>query len=204
MMADLRASSAAHHLDDLRRAMGAAEAAVDAGEYGAAVKALGWAKSVAPKSWAVREAFGIALYLSGDFHRAQSELQAYRRLTGRQDQNHLLADCARASERWAKVDEYVEAMRGGNVHGDRIAEGVIVQAGSRADRGDLAGALRVLESFADTGAGVEPWHLRVWATAADLAEQYGDAERAADYYRAIVSLTGDEDVAARLAELEGD
>lgn len=174
-----------------------------AGDLPRALEVLRWAKSVAPRSSAVREALGVALYLSGDFAAAHSELLAYRRLSGRTDQNHLLADCARAAGRHDRVAEYVMAMDPAIDGRDRVAEGLIVLAGDRADRGDLRGAMAALERAADTSQGVEPHHVRVWYAAADIAERMGDHERLRDYLEAIVAVDPDFlDAAERLEALQ--
>src|SRR5439155_466722 len=66
------------------------------------------AKELAPRSGAVREVLGMALYRAGRFQEALRELQAYRRLTGRLDQNHLIADSHRAL---GAPDKALEAAR---------------------------------------------------------------------------------------------
>ena len=126
-----------------------------------------------------------------------------RRLAGRQDQNHLLADCARALGQHDKVGEYVRDMAAADVPGERLAEAYIVQAGAWADRGDLRGALGVMERLDLDPDEVRPWHPRVWYVAADLCERMGDRERARDYFEAITAVTEDfHDVDDRLAALE--
>ena len=203
VMADLRAAAPQHRLDDLRRAMAEAGEVLEAGDVTRALELLRWAKSVASKSAAVREAYGIALYMGGDFPAAHSELLTYRRLTNRHDQNHLLADCARAMERPEKVDEYVEAMVAADVGRDRVAEALIVQSASRADRGDLRGALEVLQRGDLRPERVAPWHPRLWYAAGDLSERMGEIDAARGYFEAIVAV-GDDflDAEERLAELE--
>src|SRR6266496_3832125 len=54
------------------------------------------AKAQAPRSGAVREVLGLAYYEADRWREALRELQAYRRMTGRADQNHLIADAYRA------------------------------------------------------------------------------------------------------------
>src|SRR5262245_61288912 len=54
------------------------------------------AKALAPRSGPVREVLGMALYRNERYREALRELQAYRRITGRPDQNHLIADAYRA------------------------------------------------------------------------------------------------------------
>jgi hypothetical protein len=153
----------------------------------------------------VREALGVALYHDADFPGAHRELLAYRRLSGRQDQNHLLADCARAEGRHDRVVEYVSAMQeDAKVHPERLIEGLIVLAGDRADRGDLRGALAVLGKGGLDPDDVQPWHPRLWYAAGDVAERMGDTDAAREYFEAITAVTDDFiDVEERLAALEG-
>jgi tetratricopeptide (TPR) repeat protein len=189
---DLRGSVSAGRLDDVIRAYGAAGAAMEEGEPERAVPYLEWAKSVAPRSAAVREALGIARYLTGDFAAASAELTAYRRLSGREDQNHLLADSARAAGRPDKVGEYVEAMvRDPRVDTERQVEGLIVLAADLADRGDVDGALAVLGRAGLHPRHIEPWHPRLWYAAADLAARRGDREREREFLEAIVAVDED-------------
>ena len=53
------------------------------------------AKAIAPRSGAVREVLGLALYGLGRWQDALTELKAYKRISGRSDQNHLIADSLR-------------------------------------------------------------------------------------------------------------
>lgn len=180
----------------------AGEALVE-GELERAIALLEWAKSAASRSGVIREALGVARYHNGDFAVAHSELLAYRRLSGRQDQNHLLADCARAAGRPDKVAEYVQAMDPGTVPADRIAEGILVLAGERADRGDVEGALRTLERADLEPVEVAEHHVRLWYLAAELSERVGNADAARDYLEAISAIDPEYlDVADRLAGLE--
>lgn len=201
--AELRSTAREGEAEDLARALGAAGAALDDDDPEQAVAVLTWAKSRAPRSGALREALGVAHYHAGDFRAARRELQAYVRLSGRADQHHLLADCARALGDHDKVEELVTEMDGaGDVPADRLAEAKIVLAGSRADRGDLRGALTVLERAAEGGGGPHPWHARIWYAAADLAERAGDRQAAADYLEAVLTVDEDFlDAADRLSAL---
>jgi tetratricopeptide (TPR) repeat protein len=192
-------------LNDVVRAYVAAGEALADGDLPRATELLTWAKAVAPRSVMVREALGVALYQEADFAAAHRELLAYRRLSGRQDQNHLLADCARAAGRHDKVIEYIGAMQEDpTVHPERLVEGLIVQAGDRADRGDLRGALSVLGRGGLDPVEVQPWHPRLWYAAGDIAERMGDTSQARDYFEAITAVAEDFlDVEERLAALDG-
>lgn len=189
-------------VDDALKAYALAGEAIEEGQPERAVELLEWVKSVAPRSGVVREALGVAAYHAGDFARAHSELLAYRRMSGRQDQNHLLADCARAAGRHDKVTEYVDEMLRARVPKDRVAEALIVLAGDRADRGDLRGAWDALQRGGLEPDKVEPWHPRLWYAAADLSARMGDREAERDYLEAILAVDEDFlDVAERLAAL---
>lgn len=202
---DLRASVPQGDLNDVVRAYVAAGEALQSGDLDRAAELLVWAKAVAPRSVMVREALGVVRYQLADFAAAHSELAAYRRLSGREDQNHLLADTARAAGRHDKVVEYVRAMQEDpDVHPERVAEGVIVLAGDRADRGDLRGALAVLERAGLDPEHVEAWHPRLWYAAGDICERMGDTASARDYFEAITAVDDEFlDVEERLAELGG-
>ena len=190
-------------MEDVAKAFGAAGQALAEGDDARAKELLEWAKAVAPRSAMVREALGVLRYAEGDLKGAQSELQTYRRLTARADQNHLLADCARAAGRREKVTELVDEMFAAKLKADRLAEGLLVLAGDRADNGDVQGALDALERADLQPARVHPWHLRLWYMAGDLCEKLGRNADARDYFEAIVLLDEDfGDAGDRLAALE--
>lgn len=203
---DLKAAALPNELTDVTRAFAAAGEALAEGDVDRATELLTWAKSVATRSAVVREALGVARYLAGDFAGAYRELLAYRRLSGRSDQNHLLADCARAAGRPDKVIEYVDEMAKAGVATDRVVEGLIVLAGDRSDRGDLRGALAALERAGLDPDRIQPWHPRLWYLSGDLWQRLGDLERARDYFEAITAVTDDfldaEERLAALAPLE--
>lgn len=201
---ELKSSVPAGVLDDVIRAYGAAGDALAADDADAARPYLEWAKAVASRSSSIREALGITHYRRADFATAATELTAYRRLSGRVDQNHLLADCARAAGRHDRVAELVEELVStAGVDGGRVAEGLMVLAGDRADRGDLRGAAAVLERIGLAPARVEPWHPRAWYAAADIAERQGDTARVRDLLEAVAAVDPDFlDVSDRLAQLE--
>jgi len=186
---DLRASAGTDLLDDLVKAYGMAGAALADGDAAAALPYLEWAKAVAGRSPSVREALGIARYQLGEFADAAAELGAYRRLSGREDQNHLLADCARATGRPERVAEYIEAMATApGMPPSRLVEGLLVLAGAAGDRGDWQAAFGALARADLHPQRVEPWHPRIWYAAADLSERAGDGVRAREYLEAVVAV----------------
>lgn len=199
---ELQAASEAGQVDEVREAFGAAADAVAEGDLEEAVRLLAWTRDAAPGSAAVREALGIARYRREEFAAAADELEVYRGLSGRQDQNHLLADCARALGRPGRVASLVEAMRETGVEAERVAEGLLVLAGEQADRGDLERALATLEEADLAPREVEHYHVRLWYVAADIAERLGDQAAAQEYLEAVTAVTeGYLDAEERLAAL---
>jgi hypothetical protein len=199
---DLKAASGTQ-LDNVAVAFADAGEALADGDVPRAITLLTDAKQRASRSAVVRESLGIALYLDGRFKDAASELAAYRRLSGRLDQNHLLADCARANGQPEKAEDLVVEMIAADVPADRIAEGLLVVAGARADRGDPDAALAALHRIDLEPRTVEPYHLRLWYLAADLEDRRGDADAAVGYLQAIATVDpGFLDVAERLAALD--
>lgn len=171
-----------------------------------ALEVLGWARHQAPRLGLVREAYGIALYQGERWAESLSELQAYRRLTGRTDQNHVIADCLRALDRG--IDQIADAaqplVEDAQAPEDRRAEAAIVWAAALADTGDLGAGRSVLRRFLERPRSGDAEHdLRVRYVAADLAEQAGDQDDARRHLRSIAAVAGGFlDVDERLDDLE--
>jgi tetratricopeptide (TPR) repeat protein len=190
---------------DVALALSIGSAAIDEGYLDVALEMLTWAKDEAPRIAAVREAYGVALYLTEDFAGALSELQAYRRLTGKVDQNHLVADCLRALGRDLDrvVDAAQELLSDTTAPPDRRTEAAIVWAGALADAGDLGAGRSVLRRVVGD-AGEAEHDLRARYLAADLAARDGDTGEARTQLDLIASVDPDYlDVADRLAQLPG-
>ena len=203
---ELKRTARTGELEDVAKAVGAASEAVELGEVERAVTLLEWAKHKAPRSVAIREGLGVAYYLTEDYEGAQRELQAYRRMSGRADQNHLLADTARAVGRPERVPELVEEMEAAHearqVPLDRLVELLIVQAGMWADEGRHVEALALLERAPLPEGGVSVPHGRVWYAAGDIAERAGEVEQARDYFEAAMLVDDDfMDAESRLEDL---
>src|SRR5207247_2337810 len=78
---------------------------------------------------------GVARYRAGQYRDALRELQAYRRMTGRLDQNHLIADSYRGLGMPEKaVPVAVEAVRS-RLREEPRAEAAVVGASALADLG---------------------------------------------------------------------
>lgn len=167
-----------------------------------AVAAAQLAKELAGRSGAVREVLGISLYRAGRFRDALRELQAYRRMTGRVDQNHLIADCHRALGHPEKaVEPTREALRS-RAPAEVRAEAAIVGASALADMGRFQEALAVLNAFPTDAQRARPHDLRLWYTKADILARAGRRREAAEELRRVVRHDPAAfDAAERLAEL---
>ncbi len=191
---------------DIALALSIGSAAIDEERPDVAVEVLAWAKAEAPRISAIREAYGVALYHLDDYAAALTELQAYRRLTGRTDQNHVIADCFRGLGRAVdQVAEVAEALvRDDTATIDRRTEAAIVWAAAVADQGDPAGGRAVLRRFIDRNDIGEGEHaLRLRYLAADLAERVGDTDDARQGFASIAAIDPDRfDVAHRLGALD--
>jgi tetratricopeptide (TPR) repeat protein len=182
--------------------LGEAVRAYEADRYGDALRALRPLASAVPDVGAVRELLGLTLYRMGRWSAAIGELEAFRALTGSLDQHPVLADCHRALGNWAAVEELWDDLRRASPSGELVAEGRIVVAGALADRGDLAGAIRLLERSPSARKRLHPHHLRVSYALADLYERSGDVARARELMRSVADHDPDfADVSERLAAL---
>ena len=160
------------------------------------------AKSRAPRSSTVREVLGLALYRGGKYREAIRELQAYRRMTGRADQNHLLADSHRAVGSPDKAIPLVqEALRSALPEAIR-AEAAVVGGAALADLRRYDEALSLLRRFDRDPGLARPHDLRVWYVTADVLERAGRRDDALRRFRRILEHDAEAyDVAERVAAL---
>jgi tetratricopeptide (TPR) repeat protein len=180
-----------------------AVALLDRGRPGAAAARAEEAKVLAPRSGAVREVLGISLYQAERYREALRELQAYRRITGRADQNHLIADTHRALGSPEKaLQPAQEALRTRAVPEEARAEAAVVGASALADLGRYDEALALLRSFPTKDDAARPFDLRVWYVAGDILDRAGRKREAASEFRKVVRHdAGAFDAAERLARL---
>jgi len=156
----------------------------------------------APSVAAVRELYGLTLYRQGRWKLAARELEAFRTLSTSTDQNPVLADSYRALRQWRRVEELWDELRDASPSGELVTEGRIVMAGSLADRGDVDGAVRLLEAGWKFPKRPKVHHLRRAYALADLYERAGDVSRARELFGRIQSATPDfADVRNRLRSL---
>lgn len=154
--------------------------------YEDALRTLRPVARLAPTSPTIRELHGLTLYRLGKWRAAIKELEAFHALTGSFDQHPVLIDCHRAGGRWAAAERLWEQLRKSSPAPEVLTEGRIVIAAARADRGDLAGAIELLE-LARTKERPPPLHhLRLWFALADLHERAGNIPRARALFTAVV------------------
>ena len=185
-----------------RRRLEQAEIAYENEDYHKAWRALDGMSEEAPKVPEVRELVGLTLYRLGRWVPAAAELEAFRRLTGRTDLHPLLADCHRAQQRWADVDDLWTELQASGSNSAVLTEGRIVAAGALGDRGELTEAVRLLSDGFQLPRRAKEHHLRQAYALADLCERAGDIPRARDLFGWLVGQ--DEffvDVAERLGAL---
>lgn len=173
------------------------------GDARGAAKEAASAKELAPRAAAVREVLGLALYAQERFREALSEMQAYRRISGRADQNHIIADCQRAMGRSELAVPLAEEALRARVPIEAKAEAVIVAASALGDLGRFDQALAMLRRVKTRDDVARPEVLRVWYVIADILERTGRRREAAREFRKIIRHDpGAFDVAERLARLE--
>lgn len=175
---------------------------LERGDAGAAAAEATKAKQLSSRSGAVREVLGLALYGQSRWQDAITELKAYRRFSGRADQNHVIADCLRALGRPQEAVPLAEEELRAKVSHEAKAEAVIVAASALADQKRFAEALAFL-GRAKTREGVsEPYTLRLWYVRGDILAKAGRRDEAAGEFRKIMRHDASAfDAAERLAEL---
>jgi tetratricopeptide (TPR) repeat protein len=180
-----------------------AVALLDRGDARGAAAEAAKAKELAPRAPTVREVFGLALYQLERFSEALSEMQAYRRISGRADQNHIIADCLRALGRPDRaVPLAEEALRARGVPLSAKSEAVIVAASALADQGKYDQALGMLRRIRTRDDVSGPEVIRVWYTTGNILEQAGRKADALREFRKILRHDpGAYDAAERVAQL---
>ena len=190
---------------DRDKALRALERAADLlseGAAGEAAKEAEKAKRMAPRSSAVREILGLSYYRQGRFRDALREMQAYRRMSGRADQNHIIADCHRALGHAEKAIPLAEEALSAPISDEAKAEAVVVAASALADRERYAEALGILRRFPTRPDVGRPYDLRVWYVAGRILARAGRrAEAAREFRRVLRHDQSAFDTAEQLAQL---
>ena len=204
MVEDVRHTARGQSVDRVLGFLEQAVAALDRDRAEEAIRHAEEAKRLASRSAAVREVLGLALYRAERYREALRELQAYRRMSGRDDQNHVIADCHRALGSPQKAIPLVrDALRARIPRGTK-AEAVVVGGAALADVGRFDEALALLRSYRADPEKAHPHDLRVWYVLGDVLEQAGRPRDAEREFRRIIRHDPDFfDTAERLVGLSG-
>ncbi len=175
---------------------------LERGDSGAAIAEATKAKASSSRAASIREVLGLALYGQGRWQEAMIELKAYRRFSGRADQNHVIADCLRALDKPQDAVPLAEEELRAKVPNEAKAEAVIVAASALADQGRYSEALAFLGRAKTRESVSEPYTLRLWYVRGDVLAKAGRRDEAADEFRKIMRHDATAfDAAERLAEL---
>ena len=193
-----------HLRDRMTERMAAGIGAYERERYRDASRILRTVVDAVPTSPSARELLALSQYHQGYWKAALPNLEAFAALTGSVDQHPVRMDCHRALGRPKRVEALWDELRQGSPDAEVLSEGRLVLAGTRADGGDLAGAIALLT---EAGAGrlvrnPAERHLRQWYVLADLEERSGDLPKARELFLRIAAVDPEAyDVANRLDSL---
>jgi tetratricopeptide (TPR) repeat protein len=202
---EVRQTARPERFSQASRALAAAVAALAEEEGELAVEAGRAAKEMAPRSPSAREALGLALYQTGAFREARTELAAAQRMLGDNgtDLAAVLADIERAlgrPERALEIFEHTDRERLGT---DAAAELLLVAASAYGDLGKPASGAALIRRHGDWPAQLEDHHLRLSYAQAKLAQEAGDTSTARRALNRVLSADPDFfDAADRLDALD--
>jgi tetratricopeptide (TPR) repeat protein len=203
-MEELQNTSRPHRLDRAAQTIADALEAFVSEDFTRAAEMAERAKDEVPRSGRIRELLGLSYYRMGRWRDALREMLAYRRLTGRVDENHVIADCYRALQRPEKALEAIDEVAPKDVEPEVWAEVAIVAASTLAEFGEIDRALARLARADLNPIQVEPYHLRLWYVRSDLLERAGrNREARAGWERIAAEDPAFFDVEERLSRLHG-
>lgn len=162
-----------------------------------------YAKTLASRVGAVREAVGVTAYGAGDYATALAELKAARRITGLADHLPLMADCERALGHPEKALAYATDPERAKLDRGSQVELAIVVSGARRDLGQPDAAVLALQGKDLDSDAVEPWTVRLWYAYADALLAAGRTDDALHWFGAVAAIDEDDetDAAERVAEI---
>ena len=136
---------------------------------------------------------------------ALKELQAARRISGRDDFLAVIADCHRAAGHPEKAIALLDEPAGPSLPPDVRAELAVVVAGAMRDTGRADDAVTLLERAMPARTPREQWVARVQYALGDLLAESGRVEEAVAAFAAAEAgdIEGDLDAGDRVVELLG-
>ena len=154
---------------------------------------------------AVREAAGIAAYVTGRYAEALAELRAARRMSGDQSALPVMADCERGLGRPEKALAIAASPEVAKLDAAGKAEMLIVASGARRDLGQPDAAALLLQGPELSPGRRKPWSARLFYAYAEAVLAAGREDEAVDWFghAADADRAGETDADERLAELAG-
>lgn len=205
LTAELRATARPGKGDILVKVFADAVAAFTAGDIEEAIRLGEQSKHIALRSVPAREFLGLAYYQAGKWQEAARELAAFRRMSGSNEQNPVIADCYRAMGKPEKAIEICDEMDARKVEPAAFYEGAIVAAGALADTGRVVEGIERLRELDLEPSEAEAHHVRVWYVLGDLLERQGRFTQAREWFEAVEAADPDAtDASERAARLRRD
>ena len=153
----------------------------------------------------VREAAGLAAYLAGHYAEALAELRTARRLTGSDEQLPVIADSERALGRPERALALAASPEVARLDLEHRVEMLIVEAGARADLGQLDAAVVTLGVGLLDSRATAPWLARLRMAYADALAAVGREAEARHWLERAADADPDDLSGAqeRIAEFDG-
>lgn len=172
----------------------------------AALAHAAFARDLASRVAATREAAGIAGYVAGDYAQALSDLRAWRRMTGSSAHVAIMADCERGLGRPERALTLLRDPALGRLDQATRVELRIVESGARRDLGEVEAAVVALQLPELEQERLEPWTPRLWYAYADALLAAGRRDEAIRWFRSTAAIDVEDltDAAERLVELDVD
>lgn len=163
-----------------------------------------YARNLAPRLAVVREGYGVAAYLNGDYATALTELRAVRRMTGDPSYLPIMADSERGLGRPDRALALAADPAAAKLATAERVELAIVAAGARRDRGEAKAAVVALQGPDLDRSDVQPWTVRLWYAYAAALTDAGRIDEARQWFESVVTIDDAQETDAedRLAELE--
>ena len=139
----------------------------------------------------VREALGLAAYMTGRYSEALRELRTYRRMTDDYSHVAIEADSERGLGRSEKALAFISEIPLSRLDAESKIELALVASGAKADTGDSEGGLAVIEKLAVENF-EEDLRARVELIRADRLEELGREEEAKELRASWESVLSDE------------
>jgi tetratricopeptide (TPR) repeat protein len=165
-----------------------------------------YARNLAPRLAVVREGYGVAAYVNGEYATALTELRAVRRMTGDASYLPIMADCERGLARPERALALASDPDVAKLAPAERVELAIVASGARRDRGEAKAAVVALQGPDLERSDVQPWTVRLWYAYAVALTAAGRTDEARQWFESVVTIDEDEetDAAERLEELAAD